>query len=105
MSKDTADYTPAFKVRMPRAMWEAYGRICERLGIDRTGDLLDHVRRQIDQHGDERDRTDLAAADAELAERRRRKGGRPRKATTDNGGAGTPPVPSEFRQMPGTARN
>jgi hypothetical protein len=60
-------------------MWGAYGRVCERLGRDRTEDLLAHVRTQIERHGDDQDRADLAAADAELAERRARKGGRPRK--------------------------
>jgi hypothetical protein len=68
-------------------MWRAYGRVCERLGIDRTADLLAHMRRQIEQHGDDSDRADLAEADRELAERRARKGGRPRKA--DPGPAGT----------------
>lgn len=75
-----ADHTPAVHVRMPRAMWDAYGRVCERLGHERTEDLIEHVRRQIEQHGDGDDRSALAMADAELAERRARKGGRPRKA-------------------------
>lgn len=75
-----ADHTPAVHVRMPRAMWDAYSRVCERLGRDRTEDLIEHVRRQIEQHGDDTDRADLAAAEAELAERRARKGGRPRKS-------------------------
>ena len=74
-----ADHTPGVHVRMPRAMWDAYSRVCDRLGRERAEDLLDHVRQQIERHGDERDRADLAAADAELAERRARKGGRPRK--------------------------
>jgi hypothetical protein len=64
-------------------MWRAYGRVCERLGIDRTTDLLAHMRRQIEQHGDDEDQADLAAADREFAERRARKGGRPRKPDTD----------------------
>ena len=75
-----ADHTPAVHVRMPRPMWAAYNRVCERLGVDRSEDLLGYVRRQIEQHGDDTDRADLAAADAELAERRARRGGRPRKA-------------------------
>lgn len=75
-----ADRTPTTPIRVPRSMWAAYGRVCARLGRDRTEDLLTHMRRQIEQHGDEADRADLAAADAELAERRARKGGRPRKA-------------------------
>lgn len=74
-----ADRTPTTPIRVPRLMWSAYGRVCQRLGRDRTEDLLTHMRKQIEQHGDEADRADLAAADAELAERRARKGGRPRK--------------------------
>lgn len=60
-------------------MWAAYGRICARLGRDRTEDLLAHMREQISEHGDEQDLVDLADAEAELAERRARKGGRPRR--------------------------
>jgi hypothetical protein len=60
-------------------MWAAYGRVCERLGLERSGDLLGHIRQMIEQHGDDTDRADLAAAERELAERRGRKGGRPRK--------------------------
>ena len=80
MSTDTPDHTPTARVRIPRAMWDAYGRVCKRLGRDRSDDLIEHVRRQIEQHGDDTDRADLAEAEAELAERRARKGGRPRKA-------------------------
>jgi hypothetical protein len=72
--------TPTTPIRVPRLMWAAYGRVCARLGRDRTEDLLAHMRRQIKRHGDEQDQADLAAADAELAERRSRKGGRPPKA-------------------------
>lgn len=64
-------------------MWAAYSRVCERLGVERSEDLLSHVRRQIEQHGDDTDRADLAAAERELFERRARKGGRPRKASAD----------------------
>jgi hypothetical protein len=91
------DRTPTTPIRVPRVMWHAYGRVCERLGIDRTADLLAHMRWQIEQHGDDDDRADLAAADRELAERRARKGGRPRKAdaqTTDTAVDGQPPSDS-----------
>jgi hypothetical protein len=81
-----ADRTPTTPIRVPRAMWRAYGRVCARLGIDRTTDLLGHMRRQIEQHGDDADRADLAEADRELAERRARKGGRPRKASAELAG-------------------
>lgn len=75
-----AGHTPTTPIRVPRAMWAAYGRVCVRLGRDRTEDLLDHVRRQIRRHGDEQDKADLAEAEQEIAERRARKGGRPPKA-------------------------
>jgi hypothetical protein len=84
-----ADRTPTTPIRVPQLMWRAYGRVCQRLGADRTSDLLDHMRRQIELHGDDADRADLAAAEQELAERRARKGGRPRKPGRDpEGGAG-----------------
>ena len=72
-----AGHTPTTPIRVPRLMWAAYGRVCGRLGRDRTEDLLAHIRRQIKRHGDEADLADLAKADAELGERRARKGGRP----------------------------
>jgi len=72
--------TPATALRVPRAMWAAYARVCARLGRDRSEDLLDHIRGRIREHGDEADLADLAAAEAELAERRSRKGGRPPRA-------------------------
>ena len=74
----TSDVTKGRLIRVPKAMWDAYGRITARLGSDRTGDLLAHIRAQITAHGDEQDLADLAAAEQELAERRSRKGGRPR---------------------------
>lgn len=74
-----ANHTPGVHLRIPRPLWDAYGRVCERLGRDRSEDVLDHVRRQVTEHGDDEDRAALAAADAELTERRARKGGRPRK--------------------------
>lgn len=61
-------------------MWDAYGRVCARLGTDRTADLLDRMRERITGHGDQADLDALAAAEKELAERRARKGGRPRSA-------------------------
>ena len=71
--------TPTTPIRVPRLMWAAYGRVCARLSRDRTEDLLDHMRRQITQHGDDEDLADLSAADEELRERRSRKGGGDRR--------------------------
>ncbi len=73
--------TPTVGIRVPRLMWDAYSRVCARLGTDRTDDILGHIRGRIREHGDDRDAADLDAAEEELAERRSRKGGRPPKAT------------------------
>lgn len=73
--------TPTTPIRVPRRMWAAFGRVCARLGRDRTEDLLAHMREQIERHGDEQDLADLEAAEEELRERRSRKGGRPRRET------------------------
>ncbi|MGI5325508.1 hypothetical protein [Actinomadura nitritigenes] len=73
-------HTHHTRFRIPRGMWDAYGRVTDRLGTTRSARLLDHVRADIKAHGDERDLADLAAAEQELAERRSRKGGRPPKA-------------------------
>jgi hypothetical protein len=74
--------TPTTPIRVPRRMWAAYGRVCARLGRDRTEDLISHIRRQVRRHGDAGDLADLAAAEDELRERRSRKGGRPRGSTS-----------------------
>ncbi|WP_192806281.1 GIY-YIG nuclease family protein [Streptomyces sp. SS1-1] len=73
------DHTYSPKFRIPRRMWDAYGTAASRRGIDRSADLVDHVRAFIKEHGNEHERAELAAAEEELAERRARKGGRPKK--------------------------
>lgn len=42
-----AGQTPATPIPVPRLMWAAYGRVCARLGRDRTEDLIAHIRRQV----------------------------------------------------------
>ncbi len=76
-----ARHTATRPIRVPAPMWEAYGRVCERLDTDRTNDLLDHMRARIREHGEEQDTLDLEQAERELVERRSRKGGRPRQQT------------------------
>lgn len=73
-------HTRTRPVRVPDGIWEAYGRVCDRLNVSRTGDLLDHMRERIRHHGDEQDLADLDRGERELAERRSRKGGRPPKS-------------------------
>jgi len=77
MSPDDKDHTFATRFRIPRRMWDAYGTAAARAGVDRSTDLVDHVRSFIEQHGNDHERAELAAADEELAARRARKGGRP----------------------------
>jgi hypothetical protein len=79
MAADETDHTFATRFRLPRRMWDTYGRVTDRLGTDRSADLLDHVRSVINKHGDAHDIDELNAAEQELAERRARKGGRPKK--------------------------
>lgn len=76
------DHTHHTRFRIPRRMWDAYGRVTDRLGTDRTARLLDHIRADIKDHGDAQDLADLEAAEQELTERRARKGGRPKKEQT-----------------------
>lgn len=79
---DATDHTFVTRFRIPRRMWNAYGTAAERQGVDRSTNLVDHVRDFIEQHGNAHERAELAAAEEELAERRARKGGRPKKETT-----------------------
>lgn len=81
MTTPSEGHTHHTRFRIPKRMWDAYGRVTGRLGTDRTARLLDHVRADIREHGNEQDLADLEAAEQELIERRSRKGGRPRKPT------------------------
>jgi len=76
---DAAGHTYQSRFRIPRIMWEAFGRVCQRRGLTRTERLLAVIRADIATHGDARDLADLEAAERELTERRSRKGGRPPK--------------------------
>jgi hypothetical protein len=76
---DATEHTFITRFRIPKRMWQAYGTAAARKGVDRSADLVDHVRDFIRQHGNEHERAELAAAERELAERRARKGGRPKK--------------------------
>ncbi|MEU5596658.1 hypothetical protein [Streptomyces sp. NPDC020298] len=76
---EATDHTFVTRFRIPRRMWDAYGTAAERHGVDRSADLVDHVRTFIKQNGNEQELAELAAAEEELATRRARKGGRPRK--------------------------
>ncbi|MCP2336118.1 hypothetical protein [Actinomadura rupiterrae] len=77
------DHTRVRQVRVPDGIWAAYGRVCSKLGVNRAGDLVDHMRARIREHGSEEDIADLDRAEEELAERRSRKGGRPPKGRAE----------------------
>lgn len=80
---DEGNATPLQSLRVPLAMWRAFGRVCKRQGTNRNARITAMIRAEIRRHGDERDLADLEAADAELKERRSRKGNRlPPRATT-----------------------
>lgn len=74
-----ADTTQPRQIRVPTGAWTAYEHVCQRLGRTRAEDINLHIREMIQAHGTKEDRKLLAQADTELAERRARKGGRPRK--------------------------
>jgi hypothetical protein len=82
---DATEHTFITRFRIPKRMWQAYGTVAAREGVDRSADLVDHVRDFIRKHGNEQERAELAAADEELTERRARKGGRPKYATPFTG--------------------
>lgn len=78
---EATDHTFITRFRIPRPMWDAYGTAATRQGVDRSADLVDHVRDFIRKHGNEQELAALEAAEQELTERRARKGGRPKKET------------------------
>jgi hypothetical protein len=76
---DDKDHTFSTRFRIPKVIWDAYAPIADRLGTDRSARLLDHIRADFKEHGTEQELTALKAGEQELAERRARKGGRPKK--------------------------
>ncbi|WP_406102961.1 hypothetical protein OG698_11245 [Streptomyces sp. NBC_01003] len=67
------------KFRIPRRMWDVNGTAAERKRVDRSADLVDHVREFIRPRGNKQELTELESAEQELAERRAREGGRPKR--------------------------
>ncbi|MBK3596269.1 MULTISPECIES: hypothetical protein [Streptomyces] len=80
MATDDKDHTFITRFRIPKRLWDAYGTAAQRQGTDRSTDLVNHVRDYVREHGDAQELTELEAAEKELADRRTRKGGRPRKS-------------------------
>lgn len=78
-SRSSDTHTTNRVIRAPDGIWQAYGRVCKRLGMSRAEHLLAYMRRTIQRHGDDQDKAGLAAGDAELAAHRSNKGGRPRR--------------------------
>ncbi|MFC3986486.1 hypothetical protein [Streptosporangium jomthongense] len=78
-----AAHTTTRKFRVPDPFWDAYGTVCARLGFERSEDLLNHIRTVVREHGTAEEVALLEQGERELAERRARKGGRPRKQTAE----------------------
>lgn len=73
-------HTKPRQVRGPDALWEAFERVCALRGTTRAEVINEQIMAFVDLHGDDEDKALLAQADAELEERRSRKGGRPRNS-------------------------
>lgn len=77
--------TPHQGIRVPRPMWEAFGRVCAKRGAGSRNDRIrDMIGGDIRRYGDEQDKADLAAALRELKARRSRKGTRSPRQPADN---------------------
>lgn len=74
MTEAGGNPTPHQAVRVPDRMWKAFGRVCKRRGTSRNARIMEMIRSDIRRHGDDQDKADLQGADAELKERRSRKG-------------------------------
>jgi hypothetical protein len=79
MTGTGSNATPHQPLRVPKRMWQAFGRVCTRQGTSRNARIVEMIRAEIRRHGDGQDKADLDAADAELRERRSRKGIRHRR--------------------------
>jgi len=77
--KNARDVTPLQHFRAPDAMWRAFSAICKRRGQTAAADLTAHMSRTIRRYGSDEEKDMLVGAEAELRERRARKGGRPRR--------------------------
>lgn len=81
------DFRAAFRV--PREWWDAWGRVCERLGTNRTARIHELVARDIAEHGDDADQAAFAAGqdEATLRQARRHIGRPPRPRPVGTGAA------------------
>jgi len=77
--KEPRDVTPLQHFRAPDSMWKAFSAVCKRRGQTAAADLTAHMSRTIRRYGSDEEKGMLADAEAELRERRSRKGGRPRR--------------------------
>jgi hypothetical protein len=72
MSEDE-QVTRSRPIRIAEGAWSAYASVCKRLGRTRADDINAHIRRMIKRHGTPEEIAQLAAADAEIEQRRARK--------------------------------
>ena len=66
-------------LRVPKRMWQTFGRVCERQGTSRNVRIVELISAEIRLHGDDQDKAGLGAAGEESRERRSRKGIRYRR--------------------------
>lgn len=58
--------TPTHPIRAPRALWDAYRRVCTDRDTTATADLIDHMIRTIRRHGDDETKRMLTEGLADL---------------------------------------
>lgn len=77
--------------RVSRTSWQAWGRVCGRIGSNRTARILDRMAEDIYAHGDDEDIADFEAglAESELRQARRHIG-RPPSPRPPAGAGGNP---------------
>jgi hypothetical protein len=77
--EDAGSATPLQHFRAPHSMWKAFSAVCRRRGHTAAADLIAHMTRTIRRYGSDEEKELLAQAQADMRQRRARKGGRPRK--------------------------
>lgn len=85
-----SNLTPNHPLRVPKGMWQAFGRVCKKQGTSRTARIVEMISAEIRLHGDARDLADLEAAAEELKARRSRKGIPHRRRTRQTAGQEPP---------------
>lgn len=80
-AKDT--HTVNRVVRIPNGLWDVFGEVAGELGMSRAAAVIADMQRLVNKHGTEDQINRMNAAMEDMAERRARKGGRPRKQPSE----------------------